>query len=218
MAEVDLLRRYPRIRRDVTARREARSPGAVAMAKQFGREYFDGDRSTGYGGYRYDGRWVPVAEDIAAHFELTSGASVLDVGCAKGFLMKDLRDVVPGLEVIGIDISSYALGNALPECRRRLVRATAAALPFRDRSFDVVLSINTLHNLPRAACVTALQEVERLGRRGAFVQVDSYLSAAQRDLFLDWVLTAETHDAPDGWRTLFEEAGYTGDYSWTITE
>lgn len=217
MPEVDLLARYPQIRRDVRARSDAKTPENVAAAKRFGREYFDGDRSTGYGGYRYDGRWVPVAEDIAAHFRLNAASSVLEVGCAKGFLLKDLRQAVPGIEVFGLDISEYALRHAQPEVGDR-VRGNARDLPFADGAVDVVLSINTLHNLDRASCVHALREIERVSRHGSFVQVDSYRTPEQRELFLEWVLTAETHHDPQGWEQLFAEAGYSGDYGWTIIE
>jgi SAM-dependent methyltransferase len=218
VAEVDLLRRYPRARRDVNARHAARSAESIAIAKQYGAEYFDGSRDTGYGGYRYDGRWVPVAEDIAAHFDLAPGMRVLDVGCAKGFLLADLQAAVPGIEVAGLDISAYALANAHDRAVGRLVRGTAADLPFADRSFDVVLAINTLHNLHRDACVRALREIGRLARVGSYVQVDSYRTPEERALFLDWVLTAETHHDPAGWEALFAEAGYRGDWYWTITE
>ncbi|MGI8792796.1 MAG: class I SAM-dependent methyltransferase [Acidimicrobiales bacterium] len=218
MPEVDLLARYPQTRRDVRARSDAKTPENVAAAKRFGREYFDGDRSTGYGGYRYDGRWVPVAEDIVAHFGLNAASSVLDVGCAKGFLLTDLRQVVPGIEVFGLDISEYGLRHARPEVGARCVRGNARDLPFADGAVDVVLSINTLHNLDRVGCVQALREIARVGRHGSFVQVDSYRTPEQRKLFLEWVLTAETHADPRGWEQLFAEAGYAGDYGWTIVE
>lgn len=215
--EVNLLDRYPRAKRPLAANRSA-SEEYRRIARRFDRDYFDGDRSTGYGGYRYDGRWVSVAERIRDYYELRAGQHVLDIGCAKGFLMHDLQQVVPGLEVAGIDISEYGLTHAMGDVRGRVVRATARRLPFADGVFDLVLSINTLHNLEADACGEALREIERVGRGQSYVQVDSWLNEEQRRNLDLWVLTALTYMAPDGWRRLFHEAGYNGDYYWTLTE
>jgi SAM-dependent methyltransferase len=217
MREIDVLRSVPRIRRNI-AERQAAAPRTSAIARRFGREYFDGDRTEGYGGYRYDGRWVAVAERLRDLYGLRPGDAVLDIGCAKGFLVHDLRTVVPGLEAMGLDVSEYALTSAKEEARGRLVRGTAEALPFRDTSFDLVLSINVIHNLPLDACRQALREMQRVSRGGTFVQVDSYRTAQEREDLERWILTAVTYFDPAGWLEVFRDAGYTGDYSWTITE
>ena len=133
-------------------------------------------------------------------------------------MVKDLLSVCPGLEVFGIDVSTYALSRCEPEVIGRLHLGSADSLPFPDNSFSAVLSINTIHNLDRAGCVTALREMQRLAPGRGYVRVDSYATAEQRALFEDWVLTARFHDYPEGWATVFEEAGYTGDYDWTILE
>jgi SAM-dependent methyltransferase len=218
MAEVNLLRALPKVRRDIRARESGKSSAVVALARQFGREYFDGPREYGYGGYHYDGRWVPVARDIVAHFALAPGMRVLDIGCAKGFLVKDLIGVCPGLEAFGVDISEYALVNGAPEVMRRLCRGDAQRLPFADHSFDAVLSINTIHNLDRDGCQRALRELTRVCRRPdkAFVQVDAFRTAAQKELFEGWCLTALTYLSPAEWTALFAQAGYAGDYDWTV--
>ncbi len=218
MAEVDLLARLPRTQRNIAKRTAAQTPQNIAAARQYGQQYFDGPREVGYGGYRYDGRWIPIAEDIVRHFNLKAGDRVLDVGCAKGFLVKDLMKVCPGLEAFGLDISEYALTHCEPEVVGRLHRGSADYLPFPDRSFSAVISINTIHNFDRTDAVRAVREVERLAPGRGFIQVDSYRTPEQRELFMSWVLTAKFHDYPDGWRKLFSEAGYTGDYYWTILE
>ena len=216
MAEVDLLRALPAVKRNIQKRREAKSPEAIAIAKQFGEVYFDGPREFGYGGYRYDGRWIPVSRDIVAHFDLKPGMRVLDVGCAKGFLVKDLMKVCPGLEVFGLDISLYALMHCEPEVVGRLHLGTAEKLPFPDHSFDCVISLNTVHNFPRPRALKVMQEIERVSRDRSFVQIDSFHTPEQKEIFESWVLTAEFYDYPDGWKRLFAEAGYSGDYYWTI--
>ncbi|GLS22708.1 methyltransferase [Labrys miyagiensis] len=218
MAEINLLRSLPRTKRNITQRGEAKTPDVIAAAREYGELYFDGPRTYGYGGYRYDGRWVPVARDIIDHFDLKPGMRVLDVGCAKGFLVKDLMLACPGLEAFGLDISHYALTHCEKEVVGRLHLGSGDALPFPDDSFDCVISINTIHNFDRAGAERALREIQRLSGGRAFVQVDSYHTPEQKDLFESWVLTARFHDYPAGWIELFAEAGYTGDYFWTVVE
>jgi len=216
--EIDLLRSLPKTKRNIQKRAEEKDPAVVAVAKRFGEEYWDGDRKYGYGGYRYDGRWRSVARDIIAYFGLKPGRRVLDVGCGKGFLVKDLMLECAGLEVFGLDISRYALLHCEKDVVGRLHLGSADELPFPDRSFDCVLSINTIHNLPRPRAVRAMREIQRLSPGRAFVQVDSYHTPEQKALFESWVLTAEFHDYPHGWLKLFADADYAGDYYWTIVD
>lgn len=216
MAEIDLLRSLPNPKRNIQTRAEAKDPAVIAIAKQFGEMYWDGPREYGYGGYRYDGRWRSVARDIIAHYGLKAGMKVLDVGCGKGFLVKDLMLECPGLDVFGLDISLYAIMHAPEEVIGRLHLGTAEKLPFPERSFDCVLSLNTIHNFPRPRAVKALAELERVSCGKSFVVVDSYRTPEQKKVFESWVLTAEFHDYPEGWFKVFFEAGYTGDWNWTI--
>jgi len=217
MREVNLLDRYPRAKRNIAAR-EAAVPSQREIAKRFGREYFDGDRGQGYGGYRYDGRWVPIAERMRDFYGLAAEDLILDVGCAKGFLLHDFRAVIPGVHVAGLDLSAYAVERAMDDVRPFVLVGSADALPFADKSFDLVVSINSVHNLERDRCVQAISEMERVSRRFKYLQVDSYRSEQERENFERWQLTAVTYFDPAGWRRVFEQAGYTGDYYWTITE
>ena len=217
MPQVDLLRALPKPgKRNLQARSSGKNEEVIRISKEYGALYFDGPREYGYGGYRYDGRWRPVARDIVEHFGLKPGDKVLDVGCAKGFLVKDLLEL--GIDAYGVDISEYALMKCEPQTIGRLHIGSADQLPFPSESFSAVLAINTIHNLPRVRCKTALQEMQRLAPGKGFVKVDSYLTAEQKHIFESWVLTAEFHDYPAGWAALFDEAGYTGDYDWTIIE
>jgi SAM-dependent methyltransferase len=220
MAELNLLRALPSIKRPIQKRSDAKDAAVVAVAKQFGEMYFDGPREYGYGGYRYDGRWLPVACDIIERYGLKPGMRVLDVGSAKGFLVKDLMQVCRGLEAFGLDISMYALTHCEPETVGRLHLGTAESLPFPNASFDAVLSINTIHNLDRASCIQALREMVRIACDPAkcFVQVDAYRTAEEKALFESWCLTAMTYLTPAEWIELFGQSGYVGDYYWTILQ
>ncbi len=214
----NLLGAQPAIRRDVTARLINKDANR-ALALKFGKEYFDGTREQGYGGYVYDGRWRPVAQRLADRYRLGPGARVLDVGCGKGFLMKDLQDMLPGVEVIGLDISEYAIAHCHPDVQGRIVRGSCERLPFADRSFAAAISINTIHNLDNSGCRQALRELQRVALPGnTFVQVDAYRDDEELELFEAWMLTAKTYHKPDAWMSLFEEIDYVGDYFWTILE
>lgn len=217
MGEFNLLDSVPKAVRDVSSRLANKEENR-RLASKFGWEYFDGPREQGYGGYRYDGRWTAVARRLIERYKLKPGDRVLDIGCAKGFLVKDLTDALPGLEAVGLDISSYALDNAHPDAAGRLLRGSCDALPFPDGSFTISLAINTIHNLNREGCLRSLREMRRVAPGGGFVQVDAYRDETERRLFEDWMLTARTWLDPDGWRALFAEAGYQGDYYWTIIE
>jgi SAM-dependent methyltransferase len=217
MPEINLLARYPSAKRNVKARLDNKDENR-AIAMKFGKEYFDGAREQGYGGYYYDGRWVPIAEDIVRHFCLKPGDRVLDVGCGKGFLVKDLMKCCPGLEAFGLDVSEYAVMNCEPEVIGRIHQGHAARLPFPDSSFQAILSINTVHNLDRVGCLQAVAEMERVAPGRGYVQVDAYRDPAEEQIFLDWALTARTHGTPRFWEELLREAQYSGDYYWTILE
>jgi SAM-dependent methyltransferase len=214
--EVDLLLSLPKTRRNIEKRAGAKDEALIAKSREFGFDYWDGDRKYGYGGYRYDGRWRSVARDMIEHFGLKPGMRVLDVGCGKGFLVKDLMLECSGLEAFGLDISRYALMHCEKEVVGRLHLGDAVSLPFPDGSFDCVISLNTIHNLTRDDAVVAMREIQRLSGGRAFVQVDSYRTPEEREIAVSWIITARFHDYPDGWLKVYSEAGYTGDYYWTI--
>lgn len=217
MQEFNLLDSLPRCVRDLGARREHKEANRQ-LALRFGREYFDGTREQGYGGYRYDGRWKPIAKRAVEYWQLKPGDRVLDIGCAKGFFVKDLREALPGLDVIGIDVSDYAIENAHPDAKPHLSKASCDDLPFEDNSFAAAFAINSIHNLDRTGSMRALREIERVCPGRGFVQVDAYRTERERGVFLDWMLTAKTYDTPSGWLQMFAAARFTGRYWWTILE
>lgn len=220
MREVNLLDTYPRIKRPIAERAQwkARSEENRAIARRFGREYFDGTREEGYGGYYYDGRWKAVAQRMIEHYGLTDSETILDVGCAKGFLLHDFRELMPRVEIAGIDISPYAIERAMEDVKPFIQVGNARDLPYRDDSFDLVISINVVHNLPEAECRRAIREMERVGRKHKYLQVDSFRDQEEKEKLEKWQLTAELIYSTDHWKQLFAEEGYTGDFYWTITE
>jgi SAM-dependent methyltransferase len=213
--EIDLLLNYPRTKRDVKQRGAEKTIDDRELARQFEKDFFDGERKNGYGGFYYNPLfWQPVIPTIQDHFGLSENSSVLDVGCAKGFMLHDISEHISGIAVTGIDISHYAVANAIESMKLNLQVADARDLPFEDNSFDVVISITTVHNFKRQECIKALQEIERVSRGKSFITVDAYRNDEEKEAMNAWNLTALTILHVDEWKDLFKEAGYTGDYYW----
>ncbi len=215
--EIDLMADYPRAKRDVKARGESKTEHDRAVARRFDREFFDGDRRNGYGGFNYHPRfWQPVVPAFQKRYGLSANSALLDVGCAKGFMLHDVAQLIPGIRVAGVDVSQYAIDNALADMRAHVQVASAVELPYPDKSFDLVISVTTVHNLERDECALALREIMRVSRGGAFITVDAYRDDKERERMLAWNLTAKTIMHVDEWKAFFAEVGYHGDYYWFI--
>lgn len=220
MREINFLEGYQRATpRNYIERVTAHDKAACAeIARQWGADYWDGARHHGYGGYRYDGRWRPVAEEIAAFYGLKAGDRILDIGCGKAFLLHEFAQAVPGLIVAGIDISTYAIARAKADAGPLLAVARAEALPWPDDSFDFVFSINTFHNLPAPALQAALREIERVGRGKSWLCVESFRNEREKMNLLYWQLTCASFHDVETWKWLCREWGYTGDCGFIFFE
>ena len=190
----------------------------AAKAIEWEFDYWDGDRSTGYGGFHYDGRWRKIAEAMAKHYQLADDATILDVGCGKGFLLHEFTQVLPRCKVAGLDISSYAIEHAKPEISEYLRHGDASQLPYPDSSFDFVVSVTTLHNLLIGPMFAALSEIERVGRKAKHVTVESYRTEREKVNLMYWQLTCRAFHKPDEWNWIFDKSGYTGDYGFIYFE
>lgn len=196
-------------------------PKAVAAerAKKWDFDYWDGDRRINYGGYKYmPGRWEKVAKAMADHYGIKAGDKILDVGCGKGFLLYDFTLVVPGVEVYGIDISQYAIDNSKEEIRDRLTVGSATRLPWPDQHFDLVYSLNTLHNLRCYDLDKALREIERVAKKNKYICIESYRNEVEKANLLYWQVTCEAFNTPEEWAWWFKQTGYTGDHSFIYFE
>jgi protein-L-isoaspartate(D-aspartate) O-methyltransferase len=205
--------------RDYLARVTARDKAETAeLALQWGYDYWDGSRGTGYGGYRYDGRWRKVADAMVSAYGIGRGMRILDVGAGKGFLLHDFTQAVPGISVAGIDISTYGIEHAMDSVKADIRHGTAAQLPWPDATFDLVVSINTLHNLYIGDLFAALREIERVGKQSKFIVVEAYRNEREKVNLMYWQLTCRAFHTPDEWRWIFEQTGYSGDYEFIFFE
>jgi ubiquinone/menaquinone biosynthesis C-methylase UbiE len=215
--EINLLKKYPKSKRNLDERFNDKSRKIRSIARKFGKNFFDGDRKYGYGGFKYNPRfWREVALDFKKYWKLNKKSSVLDVGCAKGFMLYDLKKIIPGIKVSGIDISRYAIQNSKIEVRRFLKVANAKKLPFPDKSFDVVVSINTIHNLNKRDCAKSLKEIMRVTKKYAFITVDAYRNNKEKKKMYMWNLTAKTIMSVKKWKLFFKKNNYTKDYYWFV--
>lgn len=215
--EIDLMANYPKSKRDLSGRATKKTDEDQRIARQFGQEFFDGTRDQGYGGFHYFSRfWQPVIPTFQHHYQLTSESSVLDIGCAKGFMLHDFAEMIPGITVKGIDISEYAIDHVIEDMKVHCQVGNAIALPYEDHSVDLIISVTTLHNLELNDLAKSLQEIERVKVKGSFITVDAYRNDEEQERMAAWNLTAKTVMHVDQWKKFFREVGYTGDYYWFI--
>ena len=206
-------------RRDYLARMVDDKVHCMVKAKEYGAAYWDGDRRYGYGGYKYiPGRWKPVAQALIDTYGLKSGSRVLDVGCGKAFLLYEMQQIEPGLELVGFDTSNHGLESSLPDLKATLFNYRGQdAYPFGDKEFDLVISLGTFHNLRLFEFQTALGEVERVGKHG-YIMLESYRNEQEQFNLQCWALTCESFFDTAEWIWLYRHFGYTGDYEFIYFE
>jgi ubiquinone/menaquinone biosynthesis C-methylase UbiE len=209
---------HRRTARDYVGRMADEKVHCSVVARRFDRDYWDGDRRYGYGGYRYDGRWSVVAKQLAETYALSADAKILDVGCGRGFLLYEFTRLLPNCTVVGFDVSEYGITTAKEEIRDRLfVHQAQQPYPFADREFDLVISLNTFHNLPLQDVVAGLREMERVGRN-KYLVVESFRDPEELFNLQCWALTCESFFRPETWAWVYDRAGYTGDYEYVYFE
>ena len=213
--KINLLKRYPKSKRNLSKRLINKTDKVRIIARKFGKEYFDGSRDHGYGGFNYNPKyWSNVVKDIKKRYKLSNKSKILDIGCAKGFLIYDLKKILPKARIIGIDVSKYAIKNSKKEVKRFLKLGNAKKLKFKDNYFDLVISINTIHNLNKRDCSKALKEIDRVTKKNAFITVDAYKNVIEKKRMYAWNLTAKTIMHEKNWIKFFKKNNYNYDYYW----
>lgn len=208
-------------KRDYLARvNDSKFPKHVAaeLAKKWDFDYWDGDRRINYGGYKYiTGRWKPVADLFIKHYNLNNASKILDVGCGKGFLLFEIKQLLPNISIKGIDISEYAINNSKPEIKEFLDLGCCSYLPYNDNQFDLAFSINTFHNLNNRKLENSLKEFTRVAKNN-YLCVESYRNELEKSNLLYWQVTCEQFNNIDDWIWWFERTSYNRDYSFIFFE
>ena len=205
--------------RDYAERMFNEKAANMDVARKFQKEFFDGDRKYGYGGYKYIiDRWKPVAENFIKTYNLNNNSKVLDVGCGKGFLLYELKKILPKINVFGFDISKYSIENSIEDIKDNLIVSDAGSdFPYGDKEFDFVFSIATLHNLKIMNLGKSLKEVSRVGKQ-SFIMVESYRNNKELFNLQCWALTCNAFFSVEEWEWIFSENKYSGDYEFMFFE
>jgi len=212
---------HKRTQRDYVARMNDNKVECMKVAKQYSKDFWDGERRYGYGGYKYfPGYWEPVAKKLIERYKLinSSKTKILDVGCGKAYLLYEIKKLLPKAKIAGFDISKYAIENAKEEIKADLfVHKAQDIYPFKDKEFDLVISLTTLHNLRIYDLKKALQEIERVGKK-KYITVESYRNEQELFNLQCWALTCESFYTPEAWTWLFKEFGCDCDYEFIYFE
>jgi SAM-dependent methyltransferase len=218
MARLNLMSRYPKTNRNnYIGRSTSLSDDKILLARQFGKDYFDGPRELGLGGYHYDPKFFRnVVEDFIKYYQLNNESSILDVGCGKGFMIHDFMDKLPNAKIAGLDISKYCLDNAISTASPFLVLGNCDNLPWENESFDLVIAIATIHNLDYAGVKKSLQEIVRVTKKNAYIKINGYTTEEELLKLNGWNLVAKTILHENEWIRLFEETGYIYDYDFFV--
>jgi ubiquinone/menaquinone biosynthesis C-methylase UbiE len=179
------------------------------------REYFDGTRAQGYAGYKFDGRWIPVSKDIIKYYNLKNNAKILDIGCAKGFLLDGFKESLKNPLLCGLDISSYAVTKSKNDIKKNLCIANATNLPYKSNYFDLVISINSLHNiLDENELILAFNEMRRVAKKNIYITLGAYSNSRQKKTLDNWAVVASAYMHEKSWLKFFKKINYKGDFWW----
>lgn len=218
MREFNALRSYPQPKEPRYVGPNIRTIKNRIAASYRDERYYDGDRNDGYGGFKYDGRWKKIVESMCADYELTESSALLQVGCEKGFLLHDFKERFPSMKVRGVEISDYAISNAMPSVKPHIVKCDFTKLPFEDREFDFVIAIGVVYTLTLRDAISCLKEIQRVGKGKSFITLGAYRDERGKRLLNYWTLLGATILHVDEWVEVLKEAGYTGDYNFTTAE
>ena len=187
----------------------------MKKARKFEYDYWDGKRKFGYGGYRYiPGRWTSVAKNMIKKYKLSNKSRVLDVGCGKGYILFEMKKILPNLKVYGFDVSKHGVKNSKPEVKKNLfIRDARKKFPFKNNHFDLVISLACLHNLKVHELEKSIKEIQRVGKK-SYIMVEGYRNEEELFNLQCWALTAETFFDPQEWKWLFKKCKYTGDFEY----
>jgi ubiquinone/menaquinone biosynthesis C-methylase UbiE len=214
--EIDLLGTYSEKRKPMKTRMKASQTDRILTWK-IDKEFWDGKREQGYGGYKYDGRWKPIAKNFIKHYKLNKNSKILEIGCAKGFFLKEFYDLLKNKENVGIDISSYAIVNSHKKVKENLIIGNMKQLPFENKYFDLVICVHSLHSILDINEVTeTLKEMSRVvkDKKNIFIMVGAFSNTKERKNLDNWGVLTATYLHVNDWLKLFKKTGYKGDYSW----
>jgi len=217
MPEANILARYPKSNRSAMLQvREQVSQTERDLAREFDYEYFDGSRKLGLGGYKYiPGFWSDPVDDMISFYSLDNSSSVLDVGCGKGFTLFEFCQKLPGLRIRGLEISRYCVNNSLPIIKPHIDLGCCSSLPYDSNTFDLAISLATVHNLDLSGVKRSLRELMRVSKR-TLIKVNGYRTEEERAKLEQWNLVANTILSVSEWESVFDEVCYDREWEFFV--
>ena len=161
---------------------------------------------------QYDGRWKLIAKKIIKKYKLNKSSRILDIGCGKGFLVYELTKLLNSKNIYGIDISRYSINKAPKMIRKNLsLKDCRKGLNYKKKYFDLILSINLIHNFSIYEIKNFLINVVKISKK-SYISTESYRN--ERELFnlQCWALTAESFFSEKEWNWIFKSYGYNRDF------
>lgn len=218
MREYDALSGYPAPNKPRCVHPNSRTIHNRIIASYRDKEFYDGDRINGYGGYRNDGRWAPIAQNMLQRYSLNGQSSILQVGCEKGFLLHEFTQILPPITIRGTEISDYAIDCAMSSMKPFISKALFTELPFTDREFDFIIAIGVVYSLNLQDAIKCLKEIQRVGKGKSFITLGAYETENDLRLFRYWTLLGCTILSKTDWVEVLNHVGYTGDYKFVTAK
>ena len=215
--KIDFWKYYPiSNRKNISSLRVKVSNKLRKKLQKFPKEYFDGKRAHGYGGYYYNPKFFrKIVKAMIRHYKLNNKSKILDIGCAKGFMMYEFKKALPACEVRGIDISRYCKMQAMRKVKKYIKIGTCEKLPYPDKYFDFVVSISTIHNVNKSGIERSLKEIMRVSKKNSFIRVKGYSDLKEKKEINDWNIVAKSNLSKKNWIKIFKKVKYTGDYEFS---
>ena len=177
-------------------------------------QYYDGHRNNGYGGFKYDGRWLKILPKIIKKYKIKENAKILDLGCKKGFIMKDFKILLPNCEVWGIEDHKYPIINAEKEIKSKIIKSKYYDIPFEDNYFDFTIGFSSIYRYNFYDLVETIKEIKRVSKK-SFITLGAYSNEKNRVIFNKWSLLGTTILHEKEWIELFKLLKFSGDYYFT---
>ena len=212
--QINFWKHYPKTnRKNISSLRIEVSNDLRKKLQKFPKEYFDGKRAHGYGGYYYNPKFFrKIVKAMIKYYKLNNKSKILDIGCAKGFMMYEFKNALPNCEIKGIDISRYCKKKAIKKIKKNIKIGTCEELPYPNKYFDFVVSISTIHNVTKTGIKKSLKEIVRVSKKNAFIKIKAYKNATEKKKINQWNLVAKSNLSQNQWLKLFAETNYTHDY------
>ena len=204
-------------KKKIVNRKVNRSIKNKLIAWKLNKEYYDGNRNNGYGGFYYDGRWMKLLPKIIKKYKLSNNSKILDLGCKKGFIMKDFKILLPKAEVWGIEDHDYPIFHAEKDIKPNIIKSEYYNIPFKDNHFDLVIGFSSIYRYNFLDMVNTIKEIKRVSKN-SFLTLGAYSNIKNRNIFYNWSLLGTTILHEKEWVKLFKLLNYKGDYYFTTAE